>query len=468
MLFSSPTFFVFFFIYFILHLITPKQYRIYLMILGGTVFYLWWRVEYIFLPFLMAAIAYFGILWIMKMDDPAVRKKRAVVTVIVLFIPLIFFKYTDFILRDIVGLLFGVDGIRNKAPDLSLPLGISFMTFTLTAFVIDIYKGKFPVTRSPSTVLAYTLFFPNLSAGPILRPIELIPQILHRRITTLHRFKVPLAIFSIGLVKKLVFADQIAASVNEVYGQNGMPTALDAILAIYGFSVQIYCDFSGYTDMAIGLALALGIKLPNNFARPYGANSLVDFWRRWHITLSFFLRDYLYKSLGGNRFGRIKEIRNVMITTTLCGLWHGASWNFVIWGMIHGVGVSIAHLAKSAFSRLSLGRVPDWIAVLLTFHFVTFAWVFFRAQTLGKAIEILSAPFVGTWIGCGSFIGNNLFTLMLIILFFTLHPFDDHRRVKAAVRLMRPEYVWSLIVLGWVLAITVSQGNSAVFIYFDF
>lgn len=465
MLFSSPIFFVFFLAYFILHHITPKQYRTYLIILGSTIFYLWWRIEYVFLPYLLTAVAYSGVQWMNGADDTVARKRRAVVTIIVLFIPLVFFKYTNFILLDVVGPFIGV---KEKVLDFSLPLGVSFITFTLTAYVVDIYAGKFQVVRAPSTLLAYVLFFPHLIAGPILRPIELIPQILHPRVATLRKFAVPLAIFSLGLVKKLVFADQIAVNVNQVYSQNGMPSALDALLAIYGFSVQIYCDFSGYTDMAIGLALSLGIKLPNNFARPYAASSLGDFWRRWHITLSFWLRDYLYKPLGGNRFGRIKEFRNVMITMALGGLWHGANWNFVIWGVLHGVGVSIAHLARLPIRGLPSSRLPNWLAVLLTFHFVAFAWVFFRARSLNKAIEILSAPFIGAWGEFGPFVANNLFPLILIFVFFALHRFDDNKWLKVVVRRGRPEFVWPLMVLAWILAITVSQGSSAAFIYFDF
>src|SRR5262252_6101395 len=152
-----------------------------------------------------------------------------------------------------------------------------------------------------------------------------------------------------------------------------------ALLAIYGFSAQIYCDFSGYTDMALGLALMLGIRLPNNFFRPYAAGSIIDFWRRWHVTLSFWLRDYLYIPLGGNRNGRLQEIRNIMITMTLGGLWHGASWTFVIWGALHGLAVSVVHVLTRVLRWSWLSAMPAWFAVLLTFHFVTFAWVFFRA-----------------------------------------------------------------------------------------
>jgi alginate O-acetyltransferase complex protein AlgI len=271
----------------------------------------------------------------------------------------------------------------------------------------------------------------------------------------------------VGLVKKLIFADQIGEIVDPVFNSgNAAPGALDALLAIYGFSMQIYCDFSGYTDMAIALALLLGVRLPNNFLRPYAAASLVEFWRHWHITLSFWLRDYLYIPLGGNRNGRVAEIRNILITMVLGGLWHGANWTFVIWGLLHGVGLVLVHLK----SRL-LGdrfRLPKFVAVLITFHFVTFAWILFRAPNLHKAGQVMVAPFRGTWPNVGSFIGQNAFFLILIAVIMVSHPYDDHRRIRAFVRYARAEVLWPLLGLLWILAITLSQGSSAKFIYFDF
>lgn len=465
MLFSSPIFFVFFSVYFLLHFVIPKQFKIYLVILGSTIFYAWWRIEYIWLPYLLTAIAYLGVMWMNGAISPVARKRRAVATVIGLFLPLVFYKYTDFFFRELIGTFVG---IHDSLFNLPLPLGVSFVTFTLTAYVIDIYKGRFPATSSASTVLAYVLFFPHLIAGPILRPDELLPQLERQRIATLRRFAVPLAIFSLGLVKKLVFADQVGFAVNNVYSQSGMPGALDGLLAIYGFSVQIYCDFSGYTDMAIGLALALGIHLPNNFRRPYAARSLSDLWSRWHITLSFWFRDYLFQPLGGYRHGRLKAVRNVLVTMLLSGLWHGANWTFLIWGLLHGIGISVNYLLRPALRRLPSGKMPDWIGVLLTFHFFAFAAVFFRSPTIAKALDIWAAPFIGSWGGITSFVNNNIFPLLLILVFFALHRFDDIRRIKIAVYYVRPEFIWTALVFCWLVAITISQGNTAAFIYFDF
>jgi alginate O-acetyltransferase complex protein AlgI len=385
-------------------------------------------------------------------------------TAIALFLPLAIFKYTDFFYADVLGPLFGWHG---KVLDVALPLGISFVTFTLTAYVVDIYRGKFPAVNRGSTVLAYVLYFPHLIAGPILRPHELIPQLDRPRAATLRHIAVPLAIFTVGLVKKLVVADQIAEPVDRVFSSgNATSGSLDAILAIYGFSMQIYCDFSGYTDMAIGLALLLGVRLPNNFLRPYTAVSLVDFWRRWHITLSFWLRDYLYIPLGGNRGGKAAEIRNILVTMVLGGLWHGANWTFVLWGFLHGIGLTLVHLKHRLVGDRF--RLPRSIGVLLTFHFVTFAWILFRAPNMHKAGQVMAAPFTGPWTNISGFIGQNAFFLLLIALFLAIHRYDDHRRILVFVRHTRAEVFWPVLALLWILAITLSQGSSGMFIYFEF
>jgi D-alanyl-lipoteichoic acid acyltransferase DltB (MBOAT superfamily) len=390
---------------------------------------------------------------------PGQRKAIAIAAIAALFVPLLVFKYTNFFYRDVLGPVFGWHGTLL---DVSLPLGVSFVTFTLTAYVVDIYTGRFPAQHKASTVLAYVLFFPHLIAGPILRPHELIPQLEKpRRAVLPRRLAIPLAIFTLGLVKKLVFADQIAEVVDTAYAGSWDNAAL-ALFALYGFSVQIYCDFSGYTDMAIGLALMLGIRLPTNFLRPYAAASLADFWRRWHVTLSSWLRDYLYIPLGGNRGGRVKAARNVLITMTLGGLWHGANWTFVVWGLLHGAGIAFVHSVKG------LVRMPKWLAVLVTFHFVTLAWVFFRAPDIATAGRALAAPFSGSWDGAGAFAQAHAFPILLVVLFFALHRFDDLRRVMAATVYLRRAVLWPALLLAWLLAITVSHGSSAKFIYFDF
>jgi len=463
-LFSSPVFFLFFAIYFVAHQVVPARYRNYLIITGGTIFYAWWRVEYTWLPFFLTAVAYGGVQWMNRAPNQRSRRGRATAAIVVLFLPLLIYKYTDFIYRDALGPLFGWHGtLLNVA----LPLGVSFITFTLCAYIVDTYKGKFSDAHSVTTVTAYVLFFPHLIAGPILRPNELIPQLEHPRAQALRRFAAPVALFTLGLIKKLVFADQIAQVVDGLYQHAGTLTGPSALIAIYGFSVQIYCDFSGYTDMALGLALMLGVRLPNNFLRPYAAASIVDFWRRWHVTLSYWLRDYLYIPLGGNRHGRAAEARNIIVTMAIGGLWHGANWTFVIWGVFHGAGVAATHTIRRLLG--SARAMPSWLGVLLTFHFVTLGWIFFRAPSVRVAADMLHDVFRGGgWPGIAEVATANLFVIVLIAIFFALHRLDDHRRVKAAVRALRPEILWPILIVLWIVAITVSQGSSAKFIYFDF
>jgi len=463
MLFSSPTFFVFFVIYFACHLVFPRQYRNYLIIAGSTIFYAWWKVEYVWIPYFLMAIAFLGAAAVGHAKG-SLRFSLTAATIVLLFLPLAIFKYTNFVYAGVLGPVFGWHG---KILDAALPLGVSFVTFTLTAYVVDVFRGKFPGRNNASTVLAYVLFFPHLIAGPILRPHELIPQLEQPRPATLRRIAVPLAIFTVGLVKKLVFADQIAEFVDHVFNSgNAVPSAPDAVLAIYGFSLQIYCDFSGYTDMAIGLALALGVRLPNNFLRPYTATSLVQFWRRWHITLSFWLRDYLYIPLGGSRGGLVRETRNILVTMVLGGLWHGASWTFVLWGFVHGIGLAFVHLKNRILGDRF--RLPRVLAVLLTFHVVTFAWILFRAPNIQKATAMMIAPFGGGWSNIVPFVSQNLFYLILLSVFVVSHRYDDHRRIRAFVRYTRAEILWPVLALLWILAITLSQGSSEKFIYFDF
>jgi alginate O-acetyltransferase complex protein AlgI len=409
-------------------------------------------------------VAYFGVLWICRAERGEARKWRLTLTLMLLFVPLIFFKYSNFFYGDVIG---AFSGDHAALFNLSLPLGVSFITFTLTAYVVDSYRGQFPPDTPPLTVLAYVLFFPHLIAGPILRPVELMPQLSHPGRAKYLRPTAAVALFSVGLVKKLVFADQLASTVDAAYSHSQGLSAPEALLAIYAFSAQIYCDFSGYTDMAIGLAMLLGVRLPNNFSRPYGASSIIDFWRRWHRTLSFWLRDYLYIPLGGNRGGRLVEVRNIVITMALGGLWHGANWTFVIWGLMHGAMVSGLHIVRR-FSGGALEHIPRWVAVLLTFHVVTLAWVFFRAPHLDQATHMLAAAAFGSWARAHEYFAAHAFDVLLLVLFLTLHRFDDHRRLRIAAVRLPPEILWPALVGLWVLAIAVSHGGSAKFIYFDF
>jgi alginate O-acetyltransferase complex protein AlgI len=464
-LFSEPVFLVFFAGYFLCHCIVSPRHRIYLIIIGSTIFYAWWRVEYVFLPYLLALIAWTGVRFMEAAPTGEGRSLRLKLTIISLFTPLVLCKYGYFVANDWLRWIPALRPVDVSWMKLSLPLGISFITFTLAAYVVDVYRKKFRSDTSLRDLLGYVLFFPHLIAGPILRPNELLPQLGQLRRAIDARFSLGALIFAVGLVKKLVFADTMAAAVDAVYQANAHPSGWEYLLALHAFSLQIYCDFSGYTDMAIGLAYLLRIRLPTNFLRPYGATSLVDFWRRWHITLSFWLRDYLYIPLGGSRRGPARRILNLLITMVLGGLWHGAAWTFVMWGGLHGLGLAAVHLMRS---RLKRPIVPGWLGCILTFYFVSFAWVYFRAPSISVAHKVLGGIFGASWADFPAFAQQHLFEFLLLALFFLSHRFDRHAYARIAVARVNAGIIWAVVVMLFVLAITVSQGSSAKFIYFDF
>ncbi len=465
MLFSSPAFFLFFACYFLLHIVLPRYHRLLLVVVGSTVFYAFWNVPYVIVPYSLVLIVYLGATWMELASTDESRKRRMICTVVGLLIPLVFFKYTNFIYNDVLGLAWEQS---RKVIDLPLPLGISFVTFTLIAYTVDVYRHQFPLESRLKMLTGYVLFFPQLIAGPIVLPRQLILQLDRPKPALSARFRNGIAVFSVGLVKKLVFADQIAKVVNPVFAGGGDFSSLDYLLATYGFSLQIFCDFSGYSDMAIGLGLLLGVKLPKNFERPYCSASIVEFWRRWHMTLSNWLRDYLYIPLGGSRNGRFKQIRNVLITMVLGGLWHGASWTFVIWGLIHGLVIALTHLIR--WQRLGgpLAATPRWIKIFVTFHLVTFTWIVFRAESVSDIGRIVAGIFQGPLPDLAAFASANVFPLTLLAVFFATHRYDNLTRIRAFVRKAPGELLWPIIIMLWVLAITISAGNSADFIYFDF
>jgi D-alanyl-lipoteichoic acid acyltransferase DltB (MBOAT superfamily) len=320
-----------------------------------------------------------------------------------------YFKYTSFIINtinEVFGTRFKVFDLLSTFSnsflgthfDISyiiLPVGISFFTFQSLSYTIDVYRKKMEPVRNIIDFGFYVSFFPHLVAGPIVRASVFIPQIYQEFRLSKQEFSHALFMISKGLIKKIVISNFIALNlVDRVFDAPSIYSGFENLLAIYGYGLQIYCDFSGYTDIAIGVALILGFRLPVNFNSPYKAKSITDFWKRWHISLSQWLRDYLYISLGGNRKGKIRTYFNLMITMLLGGLWHGASLKFVIWGGLHGIGLVINKLWNSIFKN---HLRPTWIgrlfAVFITFQFVSFCWIFFRAQDLENVKIMLKQIF---------------------------------------------------------------------------
>lgn len=292
-----------------------------------------------------------------------------------------YFKYTGFLLREATPLAVAFGLPPLPAPEILLPVGISFYSFQAISYMVDVRRGDAAAERSPLNVLVYLTFFPHLAAGPIVRAAHFLPQV----VALPDRWRVPLAMGGLlilgGLFKKMVLANELATGiVDPVFRDPAAHGALDIALAAYGYTVQIWCDFSGYSDMAIGLAALLGYHFPKNFDQPFRALTLSDFWRRWHISLSSWLRDYLYKPLGGNRDGEARTRRNLMLTMVLGGIWHGAAWTFVCWGILHGIGLVVERaLGFRDAPGTMAGRVVRWA---ITFHVVVAAFVLFRAPDL--------------------------------------------------------------------------------------
>jgi D-alanyl-lipoteichoic acid acyltransferase DltB (MBOAT superfamily) len=359
---------------------------------ASLIFYAAWKPVYLLV--LVASIGFN--FWLgLKMEDPLRRRRIGTLGVALNLAALCYFKYTNFLFDSLTALT----GTPLPFVNVVLPLGISFFTFQQIAYLVDVMRGA----KVERDIVSYTLFvsfFPHLIAGPLVHHAEMIPQFKRARTARSAVLAARgLAIFAAGLFKKVVIADNLAQFVTPVFAHldaGGGVTTPWAWLATLAYTLQIYFDFSGYSDMAVGLALLFGIRLPVNFRSPYKAASIIEFWRRWHITLSRFLRDYLYIPLGGNRFGENRRTTNLLVTMLLGGLWHGAAWNFVIWGGLHGIYLCINHLwqrwrgdAASAPASMA-ARIGCWA---ITFFAVALAWVFFRAKTAAGAWQMLGSLF---------------------------------------------------------------------------
>jgi alginate O-acetyltransferase complex protein AlgI len=399
MLFPTTDFAIFFALVFVANWLLnpyPRPWKLF-MIAASFVFYSWWDWHYVFLLAASTAIACVGAIFIDKFEGRA-RTTALVVSLAGLLGLLGWFKYYTFLavnLDNLTDHIFGGGPLPLK--EVLLPVGISFFTFMAISYVIDVYRRDCPLAR-PVDLAVYLSFFPHLVAGPIVRGEELLPQIRHKRDPRHIDFSRAAWLIGAGLFKKMVISAYISSAiVDPVFGSPHTHSNIEILFAIYGYAIQIYADFSGYTDIAIGVALLLGFNFPQNFDGPYTARSLQDFWRRWHMTLSRWLRDYLYIPLGGNKGGEARVARNIMITMMLGGLWHGAGWTFVAWGTYHGAGQVVGRYRRR--QQAATGVVPNptkgRIALerIATFHLVCLGWVFFRATSMSIAFTMIGRLF---------------------------------------------------------------------------
>ncbi len=374
----------------------PSRYRNAFLLVMSYVFYGSWDWRFLALIMLSTAIGYTSGLSIERADSASRRKQILVSRIVMNLVVLAVFKYFNFFVDSGAGVLrlFGAE-IANSTIRILLPIGISFITFEEISYAVDVYRGKMRATSSPVNYALFVAFFPKLVAGPILRPQELLPQIESDRARpTRSAVQEGLLLIALGLFKKVVIADSMARIADEMFDDPAGFGLVGLLVGVYAFAFQIYGDFSGYSDMARGSSLLLGFWLPVNFHQPYLSNSITAFWQTWHISLSSWLRDYLYIPLGGNRRGPRRTMINLFLVMSIGGLWHGAAWTFVIWGTLHGVVLAIERVTGFGNRHNNANRpfrVTDVPATLLTFHVACVAWILFRAPTWSAATDVFAA-----------------------------------------------------------------------------
>lgn len=393
MLFNSYEFFVFYAVILLVCFATKDKIQNFLLLSASYFFYGFWDLRFLLLLLLLTVITYYLSMLIFKFENSLIKKVLLSVSVATSLSILAFFKYFNFFVESL-SLLFAKVGIKAELPvmEIILPVGISFYTFQTISYTMDVYRKKTIPTNNFFDFALFIAFFPKLLAGPIERASHLIPQISCQRVRDTDQFKRGLYLVLFGLFKKIVIADAVAVYVNMIFGSGEIQSGINILIASFLFTIQIYCDFSGYTDMARGISKTLGFDLKLNFNLPYFSKNPKEFWQRWHISLSTWLRDYLYIPLGGNRFGRLITYRNLMITMFLGGLWHGAAWNYVWWGLYHGI-LLVFHRLWSPLSNRFFPKslVINVTSVFCFFILTCYGWLIFRAESFNQILIFSNA-----------------------------------------------------------------------------
>ncbi len=477
MLFNSLEFVIFLPIVLLVFLfLSGKPLRIFLLI-ASYIFYGWANPFYILLLMLSTVLDFNIGRWMSRTDDAERRKMLLLASVVGNLGILTIFKYSGFIVQsvnDVAGLA-GLE-LGLIPPNIILPVGISFYTFQTLSYTIDIYRGKMEATDQLSAFALFVAFFPQLVAGPIERARDLLPQLMQKQSRTTDDILVGFTRILWGLTKKVVFADNIAIYVNQIYSLDALDTvtAPEIILGTWLFAFQIYFDFSAYSDIAIGIARMMGIRLNENFRHPYLSRTVAEFWRRWHISLSTWLRDYLYIPLGGSRYGLYRTILNVIIVFFLGGLWHGADAKFIVWGLWIGIAIGIYNLLaarfkyKNDYDRPFLWR--DLFGIFITFQIIAVSWVFFRADSFDVAVTMLQQLFVAErWIPAEVLNADELEAAVLIFAFVVMMHFVRGVQLdRAFLQVRRPELIgvfWAILIA--IIAIFHADLTEQ-FIYFQF
>ncbi len=424
-----------------------------------------------FVLLILATVVDFSLAHLIFRSNTKWKKKMFIIIALIVNLGMLgYFKYTNFLFDS----FYSFYGRDFQPMDIFLPVGVSFFTFQSLSYTLDVYRGSIKPVNNIIDYAFFVSFFPQLVAGPIVRASDFLPQIYKPTIVTAEMFGRGIFLIGCGLFKKAVISDYISINfVDRVFDAPALYSGLENLFAVYGYALQIYCDFSGYSDMAIGIALLLGFHFPLNFDSPYQSRNITEFWRRWHISLSTWLRDYLYFSLGGNRKGKIRAYLNQMITMLLGGLWHGASWRFIIWGALHGAALAV-HKMFSSRANTSASAETRWskiLSVVFTFHFVCFCWIFFRADSMEIVRQMLSQILfhLNPQILFDFIIGYKA-VVMLMILGYTLHALPKNSELSFQRIITESplsiKAAWMLVII--IIVIQTKSAGIQPFIYFQF
>lgn len=473
MTFSSVEYLIFFPTVFMLYwmLGRTKTIQNMLIVAASLVFYGWWDWRFLGLLLVTVLTTFYGGAFIQKADGNRKRQKWISAAVIVLNLGILFFfKYYNFFIQSFIDVfsLFGKE-LSGSTLKIILPVGISFYTFTALSYTIDVYQRRAEATKDLLAYCAYTMFFPSILSGPISRATKQLPQYFQKREFCYDKAVEACKFILMGAVMKLCLADRLGIYVDTVYANIPQHNGTTLMFASVLYTIQIYADFAGYSLMAVGSGKLLGIELQTNFIRPYFSKTVTEFWRRWHISLTTWFRDYIYFPLGGNRVSKARWMLNTMIVFTVSGLWHGAAYTFLIWGVLHGACMIAERLLygkriKEISDRLTFSNI---LSMLLTFCIVSFAWIFFRAETIGDATSIISKIFLSH----GSlFIDLNTLS-MAFLAFVIVFIYDFTQEYGVRLRLLNSRftvvrYATAAFLICYIIGFGVLNGGS--FIYFQF
>jgi alginate O-acetyltransferase complex protein AlgI len=488
MVFNSLHFFVFFIIVTTTYFLISHKYRWLLLLISSCYFYMAFVPVYILILGFTIVIDYFAGIFLEKASGR--RKKYYLVASLIANIGvLVIFKYFNFVNFNLTAITNSL-GYQNPIPYLSilLPIGLSFHTFQAMSYTIEVYRGNQKAERNFGVYSLYVMFYPQLVAGPIERPQNLLPQFYEKHYFDYQRVTDGLKLMAWGLFKKVVIADRLATVVDHVYNNPTQHSGISLIIATVFFTFQIFCDFSGYSDMAIGVAKVMGFKLMKNFDRPYHSKSIHEFWGRWHISLSTWFKDYLYISIGGNRVSVPRWYLNLFIVFLVSGLWHGANWTFIIWGALHGFYSVFALMTKDTRSKIGnyIGltkrpRLNSFIQTIITFTLVAFAWIFFRANSVSNALYIVRNSITGLYLDITNLLHHQpvdldlglskrklLIGIVALVVMEIVHVIQNKYNILEWIRSKPTILRWSIYYTVVLVILLFGVYEDRQFIYFQF